>query len=444
MRKSFFVVLWLSLMSGIVHAQGTLGEARVFQHDDGRTMPYRFLPPASVDASESYPLIVFLHGAGERGTDNRIQMQVHINGLREATQTEQYASYMIAPQLPAGNTFWDPNQAYDLTMDIIRSVSENNAVDPSRIYVTGLSLGGFGSFNYVSQFPEFFAAAAPLSGWGDPTAAERISDVPIWTFHGDLDSAVNVSGSRDMFYAIDQAGGGAMHTDIHRGGHVIWSPIYSDWETGRHGLYPWMFSKSIPALKNEQLVKDDTTWRFLDDGSDQGMAWREPSFDDASWKEGQGQFGYGERDQMTVINCGPSAPDCDEGNFATSYFRTTFVVEDVDEVASLSAVLLRDDSAAVYINGAQVFRDSSLPEDATFETYAGNLENSHVGFTIDPSVLQAGENVIAVEVHQRSDNNSDVSFDFRLSAQSVPEPGTMSIGCLATLLLAVGMRRRNS
>lgn len=438
-RRSLFAFA-IVLLTGcqVAYSQSNMGEARVFEHTDGTTMPYRFLPPPNTQADgDGYPLIVFLHGAGERGSDNSIQMRVHISGLRDATQTDEYASFLIAPQLPSGNTRWNPNETYDLTMEIINQVANENPVDMSRIYVTGLSLGGNGSFNYISAFPDFFAAAVPMSGWGTPATADTIAEVPVWTFHGDADGTINVSGSRDMYYALDANGGDPLHTDIQRGGHVIWSPIYSDWESDRQGLYPWLFSNSVPAQQVRQLINADSSWRFLDDGTDPGKSWQDISFDDSTWHEGAGQLGYGENDQTTLVNCGSSAPTCREDNFATTYFRRAFEVDDLSEIVSLTAELVRDDSAAVYLNGTEIFRDSTLPLDADFETYAGNSENSHIGLVIDPTHLVTGTNVIGVEVHQRSATNSDLSFDLRLSARIVPEPtSTLSFVVCACLALA--------
>lgn len=435
-------ILIPSVIVGEAVAQDHMGQAIDFLNDDGRSMSYRFLEPATTpDAENQVPLVVFLHGAGERGTDNEIQMRVHIDGLRAATQTADYGSYLIAPQLPRGNTFWHPNEAYDLTKEIIDDVVANHPVDPSRIYVTGLSLGGNGSFNYISEFPEFFAAAVPMSGWGDRSSASTIADIPIWTFHGDSDGTVGVSGSRDMYFAVDEVGGAALHSDIRFGGHVIWSPIYSDWESDAHGLYPWLFAQSTPAKPARQLINESASWAFLDDGTDAGTEWRELEFNDSAWPLGVGQFGYGENDTVTVVNCGPNAPDCGENNFPTTYFRHSFHVDRPEDFVMVSAEILRDDAAAVYLNGTEIFRDSTLPSDATFDAYAGNGENSMHGWIIDSSLLKSGENVVAVEVHQRRTTDGDASFDFRMYAQ-VPEPATGGLFWLAAAV-AIRCRRKN-
>ena len=423
-------------LAATAFAQPNMGEPFVFRTDDGASMPYRLLAPPNVDqAGRQFPLIVFLHGAGERGTDNRIQMQLHIDGLRAATQTEEYASFLVAPQLPAGNTYWQPNYAYDLTLEIIDSLIADYPIDPSRIYVTGLSLGGNGSFNYISQLPDRFAAAVPLSGWGSSSAstAERIRDIPQWIFHGTSDSVIPVSESRNMFYAVDQVGGGSLYTEIWGGPHGIWAPIYSDWQTDQHGLYPWLFSQQLPAQPTVALISADSVWHYLDDGTDPGPAWMTLEFDDQQWLPGQGQFGYGDGDETTVVHCGPSAPTCRSDNFATVFFRQSFSIPELSWLESPAIELLRDDAAAVYVNGIEVFRDAGLPEDATFETYVrASVENLHAAIPLDEGLLREGINVIAVEVHQRSATDRDLSFHVRLTAQQVPEPGL----CLPLLAAA--------
>lgn len=173
-----FVFLLASIASAQLALGQSLGEKRVFENAAGQTMPYRLLGPNTPDEDTRYPLVVFLHGAGERGTTNAIQMSAHIEGLRAATQTDEFASYLIAPQLPSGGTFWRADQPYDLTMDIIESLELELPIDSSRIYLTGLSLGGFGTMNYLQDFPDKFAAAVPMSGGGNPSTADLVNDVP--------------------------------------------------------------------------------------------------------------------------------------------------------------------------------------------------------------------------------------------------------------------------
>ena len=185
-------------------------------------------------------------------------------------------------------------------------------------------------------------------------------------------------------------------------------------------------------LKNDSvsevaLVADDASWRYLDDGSDAGTAWRESGFADAAWDVGVGQFGYGDGDETTTVEFGP---DEDE-KFATTYFRRTFNVADPTAFGELRLELLRDDGAAVYLNGVEIARDN-LAGDAGFDTFAlgaiPNFDESRFfDFAVDPSLLVAGTNVLAVEVHQSDPDSSDLSFAARLVASS-----TTSSACWAT------------
>ncbi len=179
------------------------------------------------------------------------------------------------------------------------------------------------------------------------------------------------------------------------------------------------WSISASAAESDTLLETGATWRYLDDGSDQGDAWRESNFDDSSWAEGAAQLGYGDGDETTTIGFG----DDEENRYITSYFRKNFEVDDPSEIESLSLDLLFDDGAAVYINGQEVAR-LNLADDATFETTALDFrgrpqETEFVRTTLANEALEAlqpGTNVIAIEVHQASPSSSDTSMDAKLTA----------------------------
>jgi len=227
----------------------------------GNTMPYRlFRPPGYDTPGAKFPLVLFLHGAGERGTNNTSQVNSHIDGLVNATQSAPYASYLLAPQVATGNQFVDvpfntgsftnataPAQSISmaLTLQILDLVLSNTNIDTNRIYVTGLSMGGYGTWDILGRRPNLFAAAAPMSGGGNTSTAATIKNIPIWDFHGSADGTVPVSGSRDMIAALQAAGGVPKYTELAGQGHVIWAPIYTDTTTSGQ-FYPWLFSQSVP------------------------------------------------------------------------------------------------------------------------------------------------------------------------------------------------------
>lgn len=167
---------------------------------------------------------------------------------------------------------------------------------------------------------------------------------------------------------------------------------------------------SAPPPGELNFINTGAFWRYLDDGSDQGRAWREPDFDDSSWAQGYAQLGFGEGDERTTLRTG----------FVTYYFRIRFIVDNPDAISELTLFLQRDDGAVVYLNGTEVVRDGlSESGEIAFDDWAFDAsddgDNFH-RFTVNPNLLVAGENVVAVEVHQSNPNSSDVSFDMYLQA----------------------------
>jgi hypothetical protein len=179
------------------------------------------------------------------------------------------------------------------------------------------------------------------------------------------------------------------------------------------------------------FVPAGSTWRYLDNGSDQGTAWRELTFNDSGWKSGKAQLGYGDLDEATVVSFGP-----DPGNkYFTTYFRLKFTVPSAKAVTSLVSQLLRDDGALIWLNGQLAVTDNMPESAADFLTPASNNvsgadESTFFEHLVDTGLLRDGENILAVEIHQSSGGSSDISFDFSLAgkAQSINRPPTVSAG----------------
>ena len=164
------------------------------------------------------------------------------------------------------------------------------------------------------------------------------------------------------------------------------------------------------------LVAKGSVWKYLDNGTDQGTAWRNPAFDDTAWASGAGQLGYGDGDEVTLVGYGPDP----NAKYITTYFRRTVTVSNPAQFTSLLLNLLRDDGAVVYINGTEVFR-TNLPDGAInaatlAPTAISGAEESttYVQATFNALALVAGTNVIAVEIHQNAGTSSDISFDLEL------------------------------
>ncbi len=226
-------------------------EARVHQPPSGNSLPYRLLKPATYDPARKYPLVVFYHGAGERGEDNRQQL---IHGMALISSSEgqaQFPCFLAVPQCPADEqwvaTPWtaldhrmpaEPSGAMQNSLDLITSLEREFSIDADRIYLTGLSMGGFGVWDALQRQPRRFAAAVPICGGGDKQLAPSIAHVPVWCFHGGADTVVQPVRSRDMVEALRAAGGTPRYTEYENVGHNSWAPTYANAE-----VFRWLFEQ---------------------------------------------------------------------------------------------------------------------------------------------------------------------------------------------------------
>ncbi|MCB9921209.1 MAG: prolyl oligopeptidase family serine peptidase [Planctomycetaceae bacterium] len=225
-------------------------ETRVFETDHG-SLPYRLLRPKDYDPQHSYPLVIFYHGAGERGDDNVKQLVHGMNDFASDDVMAKYRCFVIAPQCPSGKQWVDVPWSADahkmpeepalpmrLSLELINSLQAEFPIDADRLYVTGLSMGGFGTWDAIQRHPNRFAAAVPICGGGDATSVQPIANLPIWAFHGDADTAVKPKRSRDMIAALKAAGGAPKYTEYPGVGHNSWAPTYANRE-----MYAWLFSQ---------------------------------------------------------------------------------------------------------------------------------------------------------------------------------------------------------
>jgi formylglycine-generating enzyme required for sulfatase activity len=187
--------------------------------------------------------------------------------------------------------------------------------------------------------------------------------------------------------------------------------------------------ENVPPPASVFLVEPGATWKYLDNGSNQGTTWITPDFNDSTWAAGLAELGYGDnnstdqRPEVTVVSFGPNA----NAKYITTYFRKAFIASNITNITSLTAGLLRDDGAIVYLNGLEIFR-SNLPNGpVSFSTLATNAaDDGKVFFTtsVNPGLLVEGTNVLAVEIHQQSGTSSDISFDLYLNASLRSNPTT--------------------
>lgn len=227
-------------------------ETRTFSRNDA-SLPYRLLKPEGYDkdGQNRYPLVVFLHGMGERGDDNKRQL---INGVERfvlAPARKKYPCFLLVPQCPSDDTWSplqdtksnpefeaEPNRPLGLVVDLIESLSREFRIDPDRLYLTGISMGGYGTWDMIARHPDRFAAAMPVCGGGDPSQAEKLARLPIWAFHGARDSVVPPERTRAMIAAIRKAGGRPIHTEFDGAGHDSWTPTYRN-----QAVLDWLFAQ---------------------------------------------------------------------------------------------------------------------------------------------------------------------------------------------------------
>ncbi len=196
----------------------------------------------------------------------------------------------------------------------------------------------------------------------------------------------------------------------------------------RDGTLIDRYGIGAPSSPQLALIPQGDTWKYLDNGSDQGTAWQAAGFDDSTWKSGAAQLGYGDGDEVTTVNASDPGSSV---NYITTYFRRTINVVNTGAFSSLTLQVLRDDGAVVYINGNEVFRTVMNPGTVTYQTLARDLlggsdENAWATTTLSPGVLRAGTNVVAVELHQGSNTSPDASFDLYLSGTLTSAPSAPS------------------
>jgi len=221
----------------------------------GNVLPYRLMSPANPKPGQKYPLVIFLHGAGERGNDNNVQLVHGVKEFANAQAREKFPCFLIAPQCPTGKRWvevdWSakqhdmppkPSEPLNWLLALLEQMKKEKPIDTDRIYVTGLSMGGYGTWDLLSRHAEMFAAAVPVCGGGDEAKASVMKGVPIWVFHGAKDTAVIPERSRNMVAAVKKAEGNIKYTEYPEVGHDSWNKAYADPE-----LLPWMFGQKLKS-----------------------------------------------------------------------------------------------------------------------------------------------------------------------------------------------------
>ncbi|MFA7173049.1 MAG: prolyl oligopeptidase family serine peptidase [Kiritimatiellia bacterium] len=216
-------------------------EQRIYTNAEGNTLPYRFHAPAKLEADKKYPLVILFHGAGSRGTNNCSQINHGGKEILAYTEKTGEEIFFIAPQCPEKmqwvDTPWSlmahkmpakPSENMGLAIELITKMFKEQPINRSRVCVTGISMGGYATWDIVQRHPEWFATAMPLCGGGDATLAWKIRNVSIWAFHGSIDSVVPTARSRAMVAALWQCDGKIRYREYPGFGHNCWTATYED------------------------------------------------------------------------------------------------------------------------------------------------------------------------------------------------------------------------
>lgn len=247
-------------------------------HNDGKgnSLPYRLFLPRNYNPNIKYPLVISFHGAGSRGNDNLKQLRPWVAGWMDNEVQQKNPCIILMPQCPVKqkwvNVPWKKGSykiediplstPMRLTKEIIDKVILEESVDQNRIYVMGCSMGGYGTWNFVTRYHKIIAAAIPICGAGDPSMAKTIKDIPIWAFHGDADPTVPLSGSTDMMEALHaEKNNKALLTIYKNVGHnsyeYAWkNPKLIDWLFNQYKKDTLDIGKMIKPLKEEGIFRD--------------------------------------------------------------------------------------------------------------------------------------------------------------------------------------------
>ncbi|MEQ9297752.1 MAG: prolyl oligopeptidase family serine peptidase [Cyclobacteriaceae bacterium] len=226
------------------------------------SLPYQLLQPLGYQEEESYPLVIFLHGAGERGSDNELQMTHGSSLFLDPKNREKYRAFVLFPQCAEGQFWANLTFGYEdnygvsnlnwkggfskpmsQVLALVQELQQEYKIDEDRIYVMGLSMGGFGTFDLLQKQPGLFAAGVPICGGADPQRFAGLVDIPIWVFHGTDDDVVPVALSREVVNFLNAEDGNVKYTEYEGVKHNSWDNAFAE-----KSLLKWLFNQTRNEL----------------------------------------------------------------------------------------------------------------------------------------------------------------------------------------------------
>lgn len=234
----------LLIVAPAAAGQKTGFQTKTFKNADGSESPYVVFVPHDYDGSKAYPVILFLHGSGESKGGKKMPAEVGLGPYIKAHE-QAFGYIAVIPQAesktPVRERWCAGSPDAERALKMLDAVLAEYKTDPRRVYLTGLSMGGYGTWSLAAAHPDKWAAIVPICGGGHPEDAAKIKDLPCWVFHGDKDPAVKVELSREMVAALKAAGGHPKYTEFPGVGHISWDRAYATPE-----LWTWLAEQKKP------------------------------------------------------------------------------------------------------------------------------------------------------------------------------------------------------
>lgn len=260
MQKISLAILFLLLTNVLVKAQDLSLFEKQWIMQSGDTMPFRVLLPENYDPAKKYPLVLFLHGRGESGTDNEKQLTHGAKMFLQDSIRKNYPAIVVFPQC-ASNSYWsnvqavttgsktgkrtfyfvpvgEPSQSMKMLQGLVGNLLERYPVKMDQVYIMGLSMGGMGTFELVRRMPGLFAAAIPICGGAHPATAPQLVKTKWWIFHGGKDDVVLPLYSEQMYAALQKAKANVQFKLFPNANHNSWDPTFAE-----PGLLKWLFGQ---------------------------------------------------------------------------------------------------------------------------------------------------------------------------------------------------------